>query len=182
MSHGTSTARHALIAILGVWLGALVTVGVAAAIAFPTMKKLNPTLADFGAVGDHWSIAAGSVFQPMFIGMLIFATGAGILASVIAVMGIRGLTGLRRKLLITLVLLATLSAAGTLFVARGMRANWLTFIEAAKAGDTTAAATARAAFDKDHPLSSSLLKGQAVVLLLATISAVLPMRSRGNLR
>lgn len=172
MHHASPTARHLLIALLGVWLGALVAVGAGAAIAFPTMKKLNPTLPEFGAVGDHWSIAAGSVFQPMFIGVLVVAVSAGVLASAVTILYVRHMNNARRLTLNVLVIVATLTAVGGLVVARGMRSNWLNFLDAAKAGDTAAAATARAAFDKSHPISSTLLKAQAAIVLMTLIAAI----------
>lgn len=172
MSHGSPTARHLLIALLGIWLGSLVAVGAGAAIAFPAMKKLNPALPEFGAVGDHWSIAAGTVFQPMFVGVLVVAVGAGVMASVLAVLFVRHTSNTRRLTLNLLVIVATLTAVGSLIVARGMRSNWLTFIDAAKAGDTAVATPAREAFNKSHPLSSTLLKTQAAIVLVTLIAAV----------
>jgi len=178
MARGTSTARHILIAILGTWLGALLAVGAAAAVAFPTMKRLNPSLPEFGAVDEHWSIAAGSVFQPMFIGVLIIAVGLGVLATSIGVVAVRHASNGRRVLLNVLLISSMLAAAVGLVVARDMRANWLTFLDAARAGDTTAAANARSSFDQSHPLASTLLKGQAAMVFITLAAATLGGRAK----
>lgn len=177
MSQGSSTARHTVIALLGVWLGALLAVGAGAAIAFPTMKRLDPSLPGFDGVDEHWKLAAGSIFQPMFIGALVVAIGAGVLASVLTILCVRHTSRARRLTLNILVLTATLSAAASLVVARGMRSDWLTFLDAVRAGDRAAASTARQAFDRRHPLSSNLLKSQAVIVLVTLIAAVSTGRS-----
>lgn len=178
MARGTSTARHILIAILGIWLGALLAVGAAAAIAFPTMKKLNPSLPEFSAVDEHWSIAAGSIFQPMFVGVLIIAVGLGVLATSIGVVSVRHASKGRRLLLNVLLVASALTAVAGLVVARDMRANWLTFLDAAKAGDTGVATMARASFDQSHPLASTLLKGQAAMVFITLAAVVLGGRPK----
>ena len=60
----------------------LVAVGATAAIAFPTMKCLNPTLPGFEAIGDHWSIAGGHIAQPLFA----FIVPAGLALCVVSLL------------------------------------------------------------------------------------------------
>jgi hypothetical protein len=108
----------------------------------------------------------------MFIGVLVVAVSAGALSSVLTILFVRHTSNTRRLTLNALVLIATFTAVGALIVARGMRSNWLTFLDAARAGDTAAAATARDAFDKSHPISSTLLKAQAGIVLVTLIAAV----------
>lgn len=53
---------------LGVWAGALFGAGVAAAVAFPTMKGLDPTLGAYpDYTGEHWMLAAGRVAARVFL-------------------------------------------------------------------------------------------------------------------
>ncbi len=53
---------------LGVWAGALFGAGVAAAVAFPTMKGLDPTLGAYpDYTGEHWVLAAGRVAARVFL-------------------------------------------------------------------------------------------------------------------
>lgn len=53
---------------LGVWAGALFGAGVAAAVAFPTMKGLDPTLGAYpNYTGEHWMLAAGRVAARVFL-------------------------------------------------------------------------------------------------------------------
>lgn len=53
---------------LGVWAGALFGAGVAAAVAFPTMRDLDPTLGAYPAyTGEHWMLGAGRVAARVFL-------------------------------------------------------------------------------------------------------------------
>ena len=47
---------------LAVWLGTIMMTGVAAAIIFPEMRRLDPSLAIYSKyTGDHWLLAAGHI-------------------------------------------------------------------------------------------------------------------------
>src|SRR6185295_5853324 len=50
-----------------VWLGTLLATGLGAAIAFPSMRSLKPTVTDYRVPEDqHWLIVAGHVARPLF--------------------------------------------------------------------------------------------------------------------
>ncbi len=150
----------------GIWIGSVGMVGTLAAIAFPTMKKLNPTVPEFAAVGDHWKIAAGSVANKMFVVadsvslaccLICLATlGFGL-----AIRVKRGREHARSALWLFRALVMTIAAgclAFQLFVlAPRMAANIHTFWDAARAGDVPAATAAQAAFDADHPTASNVI-------------------------
>lgn len=52
---------------LGVWAGALFGAGLTAAVTFPTMRDLAPTLGVYpDYTGDHWMLAAGRVASQVF--------------------------------------------------------------------------------------------------------------------
>mgnify|MGYP000934491492 CR=1 FL=1 len=86
-----SEAMHAMA--LAMWLAALAGAGLAAAIAFPAMKSLQPSLPDFpGAVPDHWMIAGGHIGRPAFM----IADRASLLAAALAVITLAIVTRLGR--------------------------------------------------------------------------------------
>src|SRR5689334_8572235 len=64
MTRGRRIVESVHIAVLGVWAGALVLAGAAAAIVFPVMKSLDPKLPGFSKYdGPHWMLAGGQVGQ-----------------------------------------------------------------------------------------------------------------------
>ncbi|MGQ0628913.1 MAG: hypothetical protein ACT4PL_12535 [Phycisphaerales bacterium] len=63
--------RRSLLALhtfaLGLWFGSLIMSGVAAAVLFPTLKRLDPTLGAYPKyTGSHWLLAAGHVAEIVF--------------------------------------------------------------------------------------------------------------------
>lgn len=170
MKTGTGISRHLLIALLSLWLGGLVVLGATAAVAFPTMKRLDPSLPGFEAVGDHWSIAAGHIFQPIFgvatIGALVLA-GAAVL---VAFPAVRGMRPVYRKNIVGWMFVLAVVSGVSMAIAGRMSRDWHAFVDAAKAGDAAVAQTHRTKFERMHPVASGVLKGQtlgtAAVLVL----------------
>ncbi len=65
------TARRVLHAVhvfaMGLWFGALIMTAAAAAVIFPTLKALNPSLPAYASYGgEHWMLAAGRVANTIF--------------------------------------------------------------------------------------------------------------------
>jgi hypothetical protein len=176
MSNGARKSRLESLhtAALGVWLGALLTVGGIAAVAFPTMKSLAPVLPGFRVpVEDHWSIAAGHIMNPSFFAVMI----AGIVLGATALLAWKGIGTLRR----IVTLLALLLAVGTLVgLGLPMRANLDLYWSAARAGETEAAAQSKAKFDALHPWSSRAMGTQAGLVALALVMAIASRRAVGK--
>lgn len=157
---------------LGIWLGALGITGAAAAIAFPTMRRLDPTLPGFEAVSDHWRIAAGSIMQRVFlladrVQIACAVVGAAGLAAAMLTARVgpaRSPTALRLGGLAIAVGCLGLSV---LWLSPRMNSNLDDFWSEARAGRPETALAARARFDRDHPTASALLMGTAAGLVLS---------------
>lgn len=167
------------VSVLGIWLGALVMTGTTAALAFPTLRGLKPTLADFAAVpGDeHWRIAAGSVMQRVFLAcdvVQLIAAGVALVTMGLILMSEprHGIKTGRVWLLARTIAVATavmLVAYQVLVLAPRMNANLAEYYVRAREGEMEVAARARAAFDAEHPLASRLMTGTAGAVLAALV-------------
>lgn len=165
----------------GMWIGSVGMVGTLAAIAFPTMKKLNPTVPEFAAVGDHWKIAAGTVANKMFVVADSVSLACCLICLATLGLGLairvkRGRDHARSALWIFRTLAMTVAAgclAYQLFIlAPRMAENIHTFWDAARAGDVPKANAAQAAFDADHPTASNVIFamfGAAIALLIGAV-------------
>lgn len=167
---------------MGLWLGAMVLTGAAAAMAFPITRELAPELPAFAAYPkDHWSIAAGHVMNRVFgvcdtLGFVMACVGTLALLVSEAVIGWRtpGPLAVLRSVA-TVAALALVSYA--LFLLRpSMVADLDAFWAAARSGQIEQADTARAAFDAMHPRASMLLSTQAGLALLAVLLGVIDLR------
>ncbi len=163
---------------LSLWLGCVVTAGLAAAIIFPTMKSLDPQLPAYaGYTGDHWMLAAGRIADRIFDATDTAQVGAAGVALLTGV-ALLAARGLRARPPIALAWLVALAAAlgvlaYTLTVLRPrMTTNLVTYWDAASRADNPAAEAARAAFSAEHPLASNLMAATALLVLLALILIV----------
>lgn len=149
------------LASLSLWLGVIVMSGLVAAVAFPTMKHLNPDLPDYTAFPhDHWKIAAGLIAREIFnLGALLQWGFATITATALAfgVFADRPARQLPVARTVGLFLAVAALAYWRLSVAPRMDTSFDAFLAAAKAGDAASAGTHRAAFDAMHPWVSYLL-------------------------
>ena len=159
---------------LGVWLGALIMTGAAAAITFPMMRDLDPALGAYpDYTGEHWSLGAGVIADRIFLvcdivqfvcAFLAFATlGWGLLAWIK-----RSIAGVVRTIAVGLAM-AMVSYWLFIFTMQldvHLDAYWA----AAAAGDNEGAATAKSAFDAMHPLATKLMGAQAALVLVALVS------------
>lgn len=184
---GTLDTLHAAAA--GIWIGGVGMVGTLAAIAFPTIKKLNPTVPEFAAVGDHWKIAAGSVANKMFV----VADSVSLVCCLVclATLGLglsirvkRGREHARSALWIFRTLAMTVAAgclAYQLFIlGPRMSENVHVFWDAARAGEVAKANAAQAAFDADHPIASNIIVSMFAAAWALLVGALI--ESKGGAR
>lgn len=169
-------------AAMGLCAGVIVATGVAAAIAFPTMRTLAPTLPDYAAVDEHWMIAAGSVMIRVFSVATVIAAVCvviGLLSSSCELLRARHRRGVAVALRGgALVLLIGVMTHFTGFVLPRMNRAFNDFRQAAVAGEIERAEASRSAFSEDHPLASRELGAIAVLSLATSILAAAPLARR----
>ena len=179
---------------LSVWAGAIAATGLLAAIAFPTMKDLNPTLQGIAADNaEHWRIAAGTIFNKAFhqvqVPTLRFDTAATWLLTVAAVSF--AITQLPSKhdqpkrtprtaakavhILGVITLLALVANTGS--VAAEMTALSDQLTAAARAGDEATVEAIRADFDRMHDAITPRIAAQIVMLLALAAAPFLSLRT-----
>jgi len=181
--------------VLGIWLGVLLMTGVAAAVLFPTIKQLRPTLPDFASyTGEHWRIAAGQPAAKLFVicDATQFACAMIGAISLLVLVFVAKVKVRRPAMLIRIgafLLAMGLLGAQFFFVAPSMHVNMLAFWQAAAAGDNTGAEVFRAAFDKDHPTASAILSSTAGCVFVSFMFAAWcsstherPEKTRGSVR
>ncbi|MEO1130132.1 MAG: hypothetical protein AAFX05_10570 [Planctomycetota bacterium] len=157
---------------LGLWMGVMLMVGATAAIAFPTMKSLDPQLPAYARYdGEHWAIAAGAIMNRAFLVSEWTTASIGALA-----MMTLGFSRRHRNRVWLLRLLALATALGLsiwiLALQRPAMSHHLeTFWSAAAVGDNAMAAEHKAAFDRMHPIASTLLIAQLVSVGFALLGS-----------
>ena len=167
--------------VLGVWAGMLVFVGIAAALTFPRMKGLDPTLAGFSSYeGEHWRLVAGSVMTPLF--GIVSATGSVVLLIVLVITVSRfkardRRTGsLARKIEAgALLLLCLAHVINTYALWRPRTRLFDEHLELARAGDNPGAAAVVSEFNALHERAAPLM---GLLLLLVIVFAVVRMVNR----
>lgn len=162
---------------LGVWLGALAMTGAVAAVVFPTMKSLDPSLPAYGAYdGPHWSLAAGAVMARVFTIADIVALVAASLA--LLSFALRAAGGFSSgRLVLALRTVSLLTAIGLLswwlfMLAPEMDGHLKQHWIAAEAGRNEVAEAHRAAFAEAHPVASSIFKVESVAVAIALLSGL----------
>lgn len=166
------------LAALGIWAGFLGATAALAANVFPIMKQLDPMLPGYAKYPhEHWKIAAGSVAQRGFLILDIVQFVCAVLT--VGTLGcMLALFGLPKRRPATIVRacaigLALAGAAGSIIIVSpqlntAIRMKWA----AAAAGDAAAVAAHGAAVDQLHPISSRLLVGTLVCVLVALCSGL----------
>lgn len=154
--------------VLGAWAGSLGMAALTAAIAFPAMKRLSPTLPAFQTpVEHHWSIAAGHIAHPV----LTIAVWAQAVFGFGALLVLRGATREptrgARLLRASVIGACALSLASITLVQGWMTPPLKEYWSAATDGRVEEAARAKQAFDALHPWSSRLLSGTLVLVLVS---------------
>lgn len=170
---------------LSLWLGCVVTAGLAAAIVFPTMKALDPHLPQYaGYTGDHWMLAAGRIADRVFDATDTAQVGAAVVATLtgVGLLLARVVRARSRSALAWLIALAGALCvlAYTLTILRPrMTTNLIAYWDAASRADNPAAEAARAAFSAEHPLASNLMVATALLVLLA-LTLIVPAAGIGK--
>lgn len=169
---------------LSLWAGALIGAGGAAAILFPTLKQLAPTLPDFAAFpDDHWKIAGGLVGVRLFVLADVVQLGAAcatILALIVTrlaggTQASRAATGLR---LVFMAFAWLLASYQIMVLGPRMQTNLNAFYAAAKAGQVDVARVNRDAFDADHPTASRVLGGTLLAVMGALAASAWGLSAR----
>lgn len=141
-------------------VGILTMTGAAAAILFPMMKRLDPTIESFSAYpGEHWRIAAGQPANTLF--QIADGLCLALLAGAAITIGFRNLMRPRFRAsasgvvrLVALFGLVITTAYAIFFLNMRMNETAVAFWEAAQAGRVDEADALRDAFQKDHPKST----------------------------
>lgn len=161
---------------LAVWFGAVTMAAVVAAIVFPLMRRLEPTLGRYPLFeGDHAVLAGGHVGNSVFLvaDIVQFACAGVVLATTI---GLVGFLGWPMRRIVTGVRLLAIGGAllvvsyHLMVLAPRMNENLREYWALAEAGKTQEAETARAAFSADHPKARNTMGGTAALVLVAFIA------------
>lgn len=161
---------------LGLWLGALVTAGITAAVIFPTMRDLDPALPAYAAyTGSHADLAAGFVQNKVFyaVDIVQFACATLALVSLLLMLTLGKLVIPRWSTAIRMVALGAallITSYWLMMLAPQMQTDVRAYWSAAQAGDLETASTAKAAFDRSHPLASNLFKSTALAVAVALVA------------
>lgn len=177
------------LASLGIWAGVLGGAGIAAAVTFPTIRDLDPSLPAYTEYGgDHWMLAAGMVAGKVFVisdvVQFVCTFGAIIGFALAVVCGGYLKTDRRSWLLFFRALflgLAFISVAYHLLILMpSMQHDLRQYWDAALAGDTDTAEAFRQAFSDRHPDASRSLGLTALAALVTLILGVWDLVSRST--
>ncbi|MEM1329548.1 MAG: hypothetical protein AAGG07_03195 [Planctomycetota bacterium] len=164
--------------LLGVWLGAVLMTGIAAAIIFPTVKELSPTVSTLAAYdGEHWRIVAGRVANTVFLysDTVQFVCATGGLASLIAVLIASG-SGWRRITLglrtVGFAVALSLFSYSFFILRTKMNGELIAYWSSAEAGENAIAAAHRQAFAEMHPTASTLIGATAFAVLFTLVTGL----------
>jgi len=157
------------IIVLSVLAGATLAVGATAAVAFPTMKALDPTLSTFSAWPDpHWPIAAGDIANRLFR-MLDWFSMACVAVAVLTLFPRTGRPPRSIGSILSVVaifVLIDVVATNWIWVRPTMHRHLEAYWSAARAGEVEVGRSARAAFDRMHPIASAMLMTQLIAALV----------------
>lgn len=161
--------------------------GAGAAIAFPTMKAIEPTLGAYPLYSEpHWRLAAGHVAAKLFfvsdVVQLVCAPVAG-LALVLLVLGrlVPWPSRLMAARLVVFTLLMAILSYRFFLLAPRMDRELALYRAAAQAGEMEPAAAHLAAFNADHPTASNVMVATfglgAAAMALGIAGSVVSARS-----
>lgn len=164
---------------LCLWSAGLLAAGLSAALVFPTLKGLSPTLAGFSAefAQSHYLVAGGSIAQrAFFVSDLISFFGAMVAIVTLAVLIVVHRLPTRRSSTIVRALalaLAVASLASMLIIVTpalntATRLHWA----AIKLGDAGSIAERKLEVDQLHPLATNLMVGMLGCVLVALVAGM----------
>ncbi|MGP1271979.1 MAG: DUF4149 domain-containing protein [Phycisphaerales bacterium] len=162
----------------GLWTGAVAMTGAAAAVIFPTVKAIDPTLPAYTEyAGEHWRLAAGLVAARIFaigdIVQFIAALVTGVSLAIIALSRSAWATRVTTFFRLVAFGIALLLLAYNLFVLGPRMNGHLTdYWTAARAGQNEQAERARNAFMDDHGPATNTLAGTVLATLVLTAVGV----------
>lgn len=167
--------------LLGLWIGSLVLSAATAAIIFPMLKAIGPTLPEYAAyTGSHGLLLAGQIMSRVFFVQDAIELAALVGVSVILVghfvaFRMSARTAANRIRLAAGALLLVVVCYKAFVLAPRMYYDLGDYWAAAKAGDMTKADTARMAFDANHPTATRIMGITfvgLVVFIFASASAL----------
>jgi hypothetical protein len=152
--------------------------GLVAALTFPALKRLAPTLPGFlTPPEDHWRIAAGHVAFRVFSVSGWFQLAC--LAGAAGALAIAARRALRENFIhwFVLCLIALVVGYNGAILMPRMTDNLHRYWNASKSGSIEQASTAQQAFDADHPRSTRLLVSLSLLVSFGvTLAAWRPVR------
>ncbi|MCA9303934.1 MAG: hypothetical protein KC996_07430 [Phycisphaerales bacterium] len=162
---------------LALWVGAAAMSGIVAAIVFPTMRTLNPTLGAYpDYTGDHSTLAAGNIAGRVFllVDTVQFVCAATALASLIAMLMLGySLNTLARVARSVILCIALGILSYHLFVLMpGMHNDLKAYWDAAAIGDNLTADMHKDAFLALHTTASRSIGGTTIAALVAFVLGV----------
>ncbi len=169
---------------IAVWFGAVAMSAVVAAVVFPLMRELDPTLGAYPEfAGDHAVLAGGHVGARVFLiaDVVQFVCGLAVLATTIVLVGFLRLPIRRWSTAGRLVAVGgavLISSYHVMVLAPRMDDNLKAYWVFAEQGATEQAEAARARFSADHPTASRTLSGTAALLLVAFVSGAWSAQGR----
>lgn len=175
MRTGRKIAETIHFVALGVWLGTIVTTGMAAAMLFPTVRDLSPSAPKFAEyTGEHWRIVAGHIGARLFLNadvvqfvcafVAIFSAGVSVI-----LMGRHWRTIGTGGRMVLLSCALTAFSYGFFIHTPQMNAHLVAYWQAAEAGDIEAATAQQGAFAAMHPTSTTIL-GLTAFCVLGTMA------------
>jgi Ca2+/H+ antiporter len=173
MTRWTRLAFAVYLIALGLWAGSLMMTAVTAAVAFPTVKALDPVVPALDpASRPHWPLIAGKVASNVFVishmtqsVCALLVIGAGV-----ALCRVPSLRMRRSPSSIAACLAVATLGWYLLILWPRMRANLYTYWDNLFAGRLEPAAAAQRAFNADHPTSSTTMAIIFVLVLTALIT------------
>jgi len=161
---------------LAIWLGAVAMSGVVAAIVFPLMREVEPTLgayADYG--GDHSVLAGGLVASRVFFAVdtIQFVCGSlALLALAVMIAGGYSLNTVARvfRVIVLCTTLALLSYHLFIFMP-GLQKTLSAYWSLAQLGDTAQADVFKDRFLASHTMASRILGTLTIAVLVNIVLA-----------
>ncbi len=156
---------------LSIWLGSVAMSGVVAAIVFPLMRRLEPTLGAYGAYeGDHATLAGGLVASRVFftvdtIQFVCASLALGSIALLVA-MGYSLNTPARVMRVLVLCMTLALLSYHLFFFMPSLTQTLNGYWDFAAAGDTAQADLFKDRFLASHSMASNLLGGLTLMVLI----------------
>jgi len=162
---------------LSAWFGAVGMSGVVAAVVFPAMGKMQPTLGAYpGYEGDHALLAAGLIAGKVFliVDTVQFVAAAVALGSFVTMIVAGYSLNTLVRVLRSVVLLATMGLLSwhLFMLMDAMSKNLRSYWDFAAAGNTEQADVYKNAFMSMHETAANSLKGLMLSTLVCLVLAI----------